>query len=316
MTRFRRPSAPGVAWLACAALAACATPQTDRLLEAPGALPTHVELLDVPFYAQRTDECGPASLAMALGWSGVDVTPDALVREVYAPERRGSLQADIVSAARRHGRLAYPVRDLEALMTELAAGHPVLVLQNLGLRWPSAWHYAVAVGYDLDRATLELHSGRQARRRVELRLFERTWARGDRWALVVLPPTLLPASADPASFVEAVLGLERVGRNAEAEAAYRTALERWPDSAVLWLGLGNRRYAGGDLEAAERAFRAATEGRPESAPAWNNLAHVLLERGRRDEARGAALRAIALGGPLAARFRETLEAIERATPTE
>ncbi len=316
MTRLRRPSAPGVAWLACLALASCATPQTDRLLEAPGALPSHVELLEVPFYAQRTDECGPASLAMVLGWSGVDVGPDALVREVFAPGRRGSLQADIVSAARRHGRLAYPVRDLEALMRELAADHPVLVLQNLGLRWVSAWHYAVAVGYDLERATIELHSGRQARRPVGLRLFERTWARGDRWALVVLPPTLLPASADPTSFVEAVLGLERAGRHAEAEAAYGAALERWPDAAVLWLGLGNRLYARGDLEGAEKAFRAATEARGESAPAWNNLAHVLLERGRRDEARSAALRAIALDGPLAARFRETLEAIERATPTE
>lgn len=313
--RVRRPRAltpwARTAWLASLALA-CATPQTDRLLDTPGALPAQTELMDVPFYEQRTDECGPASLAMVLLWSGVDVGPDALVREVYAPERRGSLQADIVASARRHGRLAYPVRDLEALVGELAAGHPVLVLQNLGLRWPSVWHYAVVVGYDLERATLWLHSGRQPRRELPLRVFERSWARGKRWGLVVLPPGFLPATAEPSVYVDAVLGLERVGRYAEAEAAYAAALGRWPDATGVGLGLGNSRYARGDLAGAEGAFRAATERWPESAPAWNNLAHVLLERGRPDEARAAAHRALALGGPLAPRYRETLEAIERA----
>jgi hypothetical protein len=114
--------------------AGCATPQTDRLLAAPGDRPDRVELDDVPFHPQERDQCGPASLAMVLEWGGVQVDPSTLRAQIFTPGRSGSLQSDIVAAARRHGRVAYPVSTLDELSTELSAGHPVLVLQNLGHR--------------------------------------------------------------------------------------------------------------------------------------------------------------------------------------
>ncbi len=85
-------------------LAGCATPQTDSVLQQRGALPPLVELTEVPFYPQTENECGPASLAMALDASGVTVTPDELTPIVFTPGRAGSLQADMLSASRRHGR--------------------------------------------------------------------------------------------------------------------------------------------------------------------------------------------------------------------
>lgn len=42
----------------------------------------------------------------------------------------------------------------------LAAGHPVVVLQNLRLGRAARWHHAVAVGYDLRRHEVVLRSGR------------------------------------------------------------------------------------------------------------------------------------------------------------
>jgi hypothetical protein len=43
------------------------------------------------------------------------------------------------------------------------------------------------------------------------------------------------------------------------------------------------------------------------------LALALLASGRLDEARAAAQRAVAIGGPRLERYRQTLAAIERAT---
>jgi Flp pilus assembly protein TadD len=63
-------------------------------------------------------------------------------------------------------------------------------------------------------------------------------------------------------------------------------------------------------EATYRWLR-ATEIDPQAADAWNNLAVTQLALGRVGEASASARRAVALGGPRAARYRETLESIER-----
>jgi hypothetical protein len=274
--------------------AGCATPQTDRLLAAPGDRPDWVELLDVPFHPQERDQCGPASLAMVLEWGGLAVAPETLRSQIFTPGRSGGLQSDIVAAARRHGRVAYPVSTLDELLTELSTGHPVLVLQNLGLSWYARWHYAVAIGYDLPGRSILLHTGRNARRRTGLELFERTWARGGHWAVVVMAPSRLPGSASETRYLLAVAGLEQAGRPREAELAYAAALERWPSSLGAWIGLGNSRYAQGDLAGAELAFREATLRHPSSAAAFHNLAEVLAELGRAEEAEAASRRERAL----------------------
>lgn len=291
------------------ALAGCATPQTDRLLETPTALPPRAEVSGVPFFPQEKYWCGPAALAMALGWSGLPVTQEEIAAQVYTPGREGTLQSDMVAGARRNGRLAVPVTRLADLTAELAAGHPVVVFQNLGLEWFPVWHYAVAIGYDLGAGDLLLHSGLEARRAMPLATFERTWARADHWALLVLPPQELPVSADEVAVLRAATGLEQAGRTQEAALAYATIAERWPDSLEAWVGLGNAAYAAGDVEQAETAFRTATERHPDAGAAWNNLAHVLGEQGRRAEAIVAAERAVSLGGPNATTYRATLREV-------
>ena len=268
--------------------------------------------IEAPFHPQEAYQCGPAALAMALGWSGVAVTPDELAREVFVPGRKGSFAVGLVAAARAHGRVPVPVGDLRGILAELAAGHPVLVFQELGLRLPglSAPHFAVAVGYDLGSQALELHSGATPRRLTTFANFERTWARAGAFAVVVLPPDVLPAQPDEARWLGAAAGLERAGRAADAETAYRTALARWPASAPAWLALGNALLAQARLADAIDALRRATRLDPVSAPAWNNLAHALAERGEADAALAAARRAVALGGPHEATALRTLREIE------
>ena len=79
------------------------------------------------------------------------------------------------------------------------------------------------------------------------------------------------------------------------------------------MGLGNSRYALGDLRAAEAAFRAATHAHPNAAVAFNNLAQVLADRARWREAEQAARKAVEIGGENADVFRQTLARVEART---
>jgi tetratricopeptide (TPR) repeat protein len=245
---------------------------------------------------------------MALAWSGLTVTQDDLVSQVYTPGKEGSLQADILAAARRNGRLAIQVGDLSDVLAEIAAGHPVLVFQNLALEWYPQWHFAVAIGYDLDTREIVLHSGRDARRRTSLSTFEATWERGGSWAVVVLPPERLPARGTERAVVRAAAGLERAARYKEAAVAYETILQRWPDSYIALMGLGNAHYATGNYREAEAAFRGAIARHPERPDPWNNLAHALVMQGLRAKAETAAHNAVRLAkrdpGPYIATLRE------------
>ena len=276
------------------------------------SLPERHELADVPFFAQEEYQCGPAAMAMALQRSGLRVTPAELTDKVYTPSLHGSLQPALVAAARRLGRVAYVISTGDALFREVAAGYPVIVLQNLGLSWFPVWHYAVVIGYDIPAEDVLLHSGTDERLRTDWRVFTATWARADDWGLLVLRPDELPATAEESAYVEAVVGVERAGSLQAAVTGYETALSRWPQDLTALMGLGNSSYAVGDMTRAESAFRRAAQAHPRSGAAWNNLADVLLRLGRKAEALEAAQAAVALGGPQAATFQKTLDEIRSA----
>lgn len=275
----------------CAAL--FTPPQTAALLAHPPAeLPPRVERSAVPFFPQERDHCGPAALAMALTDVGFAVDPDRLADAVFLPARGGSLQLEMMAGARRQGAVATRLPgELPALLAEVAAGHAVVVLQNLGLDLLPRWHYAVVVGYDLAEREILLRSGTTALERLPLRTFEYTWARGGRWALVVLPPDRLPATATEPLAVEAAIGFERAAPPDRAALAYRTLLQRWPGNLLAGIGLGNTLNASGDAAGAQAAFLAVAE-RHDSAVAWLNLARLRLAAGDRDGARAAAQRGL------------------------
>jgi tetratricopeptide (TPR) repeat protein len=69
-------------------------------------------------------------------------------------------------------------------------------------------------------------------------------------------------------------------------------------------------YALGNLPGAEDAFRKAAIHHPQAAEAYNNLAQVLLEQGRTQEALAAAQKAVAIGGPMSGVYESTLKEIK------
>ena len=146
-------------------------------------------------------------------------------------------------------------------------------------------------------------------------VFEYVWKDDGRWAMVAVPPDRLPVTATEPRYARAVAALEKGGQTKAAQVAYQALLGRWPDSLAGEMGLGNTAYTLKDLETAESAFKRATEDHPEAPAAFNNLAQVLVDRGKIDSALAAAERAVSLGGPLLATTQATLEEIRKQAET-
>lgn len=272
----------------CALLGACAG--TVRV----GVPVDAAELADTPFFPQAVNECGPAALATVLAAGDVPATPETLAPSLYLPGRKGTLQAGIVATARRHGRVPYPLAPtLDAVLNTVAAGTPVLVLQNLGLASAPRWHYAVVVGFDTRDDTLILRSGTERRLVTPAAAFDRSWKLAQRWALAVVAPDAPPAAADAPSWLRAASAFEELGQPELAARAYVAATRRWPENPLTWQVLANLRYAQRDLAGAEAALR-ESQARAPAAATLNNLAQVLLERGCPATARAAIERAATL----------------------
>jgi tetratricopeptide (TPR) repeat protein len=102
-----------------------------------------------------------------------------------------------------------------------------------------------------------------------------------------------PIAGDHPEFLRLV-GITRQlqGRNAEAVAALRLALDRAPGDALMLMNLGTALRASGDFDAAVVALRRATDLAPDLAAAWYNLGRALGPAGRTGEAHEAYARAL------------------------
>jgi len=311
--------AAAVALTAALGLGGCAAPQSAALRSPAGtplaaivaALPREARVAGVPFFPQSDYQCGPASLAMALGAIGRARTPESLTDAVYLPARRGALQAEMLALPRRDGLLAIAMPpELTALLRALADGHAVVVFQNLGLPVAPVWHYAVLVGYDLDAGRLILHSGTTESMPMSFETFERTWARGGHWAMVVTSPMRIPAAASQRDALRAAVALERTDRAAALD-AYRALRARAPQDRLTLFAQANALMADARPHAAVQVYRDLLRLHPDFADGWNNLAHALADLGQTDAARQAAQRAITIGGPGIDAYRQTAARLQQ-----
>jgi len=300
--------------LATCVLMLCSCATHGPLLEASSRV---VELDATPFFPQARNECGPAALATVLGASHVEATPQALEKRVYLPGRRGSLQIEMQAAPRAFGRLSYRIEpELAAIVHELDAGRPVLVLHNYGLPFWPRWHYAVVVGYDGANDRVVLRSGTKRRQLMSASNFMRAWDNGGRWALVILQPGELPVSPDKRRYLESAAAFEGVASPQDAWRGFDAAVRLWPDDAVALIGRGTASYRRGELREAATDYRAALALDASQVAARNNLAVVLLESGCVGQAREQILRidTARLDARMQAEITDTLRQIN-ARPT-
>lgn len=259
-------------------------PQSRQLLAEPPAISRQALLSAVPFYPQQDYFCGPTTLSEVAAYYGVEHSADSIASLTFTPGLQGSLQIEMAAASRQLGFVAYEQRgSLSQLLQLISEQIPVIVLQNNGLSWLPQWHYAVVIGYDLDRREIILHSGLSAEYRLPLATFERTWQRANYWLLAMLPPGRTSALLDPFLYTRACQDLLQTRQTAAGVTALISATEQWPDYWLPYFLLGNHFLA---LAPAEAATWFA-QGLPlaKQQPAYlNNYALVLSELGCKAQA--------------------------------
>ena len=294
-----------------AALIALAGCTTSKLLEEKQHA---VEIDGVPFFAQERYQCGPAALATVLVYGGVDTSPEILVPQVYIPERKGSFQAELMAATRSAERFPYElVGGLDAMLAEIDAGNPVLVMQNLGLSWLPKWHYAVVIGYDPVSDEILLRSGTEPRHKESTRRFLYSWQRADYWAMVILRPGQLPATAAADAYLNMLSASEGRVSAANLELSMAAAIGAFPGSADLQFAGGNEARLRNDPITAARRYRAALALNPKHAGALNNYADLFMAESCLASAKSritTALENVTPDSPLYATVQATSQEIE------
>jgi tetratricopeptide (TPR) repeat protein len=287
-------------------------PQTAALrTDWPEGVPRSVELTSVPFFPQEDYECGPAALATVLAYTGAPATPESLVKEVFLPARKGSLQVEMLAAPRQWNRVSYELAPKYSdLLREVAAGNPVIVLQELSMmNILPEWHYAAVVGYDYPSGSIFMRSGRTKRESMPFTFFERTWIKSRYWAMVVTPPDRIPVTANENGWVNAVIAMARVSSPAAAMQGYTAALKRWPQNVAAAIGLANLYDGQGNSAEAIKILRSAHRHHPDSSIVTNNLAQALSDAGQNAEALAVIDKVSDPSNPFASDIRSTRELI-------
>lgn len=273
-----------------------------------------VELSATPFFAQEEYQCGPASLAMLLGASGVDVLPKDVMPLTYLPDRKGSLQLELKAAVRRFGRIPFQIGpNLDGLVGELKAGRPVMILQKQGFAFWPAYHYAVVIGF-LPGDRLILRSGTRKRMEISARRFLLLWNRAGSWGMVALKPGEIPAAAAAQTYIEAVSAFEETGQADAAAASYASAVKRWPADQTVLFGAATNLLIRGDVAQAQKMYRQLLELYPDHLATANNYAEALLQTGQVELAEQTIRSAIHRSKPSDSTMKkillETLQKIE------
>ena len=268
-------------------------------------------LVNTPFFSQQAYQCGPASLASLLTYSGVDVTPDDLVPLVYVPKRQGSFQVELAATARTYGRVPYIIDpSIKALAAELIAGRPVLVLQNYGLNVLPFYHFAVVIGL-LPDDRIVLRSGTTKRHIMKTSQFLMSWLRPGAWAMVVLRPGELPDKVELNRYLQAVSDFEMINTPQEALPAYLAAFPLWPKNPMLLFALGNNYLKRGDLDEAISYYWQTLEVDKNHLGAINNLADALAKKGCFKEAKELIERGASLADQQSSIFIDVINSTSR-----
>ncbi|RCL28669.1 hypothetical protein C6A77_06170 [Pseudomonas sp. AFG_SD02_1510_Pfu_092] len=204
------------ACLVAASLAGCASAPPASL----NGLPQRVEISSVPFYRGNANHSGAMALAAVLSQQGAPITPGLLDKPLNLPEGADALGTAIPRVARDYGMVVYPLdKQLDALLTQVAAGNPVLLRYEDGTAWWGEPRYAVLIGYDRYKQRVLLRSGMHRRQLMAFDSFASAWAGQGSWAVLVQPPRQLPAQVDRQRWLQAADELAKAGQEIAAKQA-------------------------------------------------------------------------------------------------
>ncbi len=198
-------------------------------------------------------------------------------------------------------------------MKALTDGHPLLIMQNVGLGFAPVWHFAVVIGFHRADDVFILRTGAHRRQEMSSVKFERRWRLADYWAVVLLAPDDFPVWLEQRQYEEQLALMERQWQSRMSR-IYHRMLSRWPESSMAMLGLGNSAYSGGDLQTAAAYYERIISTNEAPVAALNNLAQVRFELGEQSSAIRLVCRALRLSKahPLAPVIANTADQFRRA----
>ncbi len=249
---------------------------------------------DVPMKKWDIKSCGAGSLSAVLQHHGDPTTMDEW--QASLPKTRGGVMSiDLVLAARQRGFDADLVTGDPALVeAEVRQGRPVILMLQV-VQYPGKsldfFHYIVIDGFDPGRNLFRTQFGDGRARWAKMKRIVGAWKK-TKYATILIRPR------DPnADALRTAVRLEEEGKYALAAHAYREILQNDPKSVLAWTNLGNAEMQLGRRPAAEEAFRKALELEPDAADTLNNLAWLLFEDKRIDEAEPLARKAVTTKAP-------------------
>lgn len=185
-------------------------------------LPDRVELNGVPFFRGVANHGSSMAMASLLTNQGVGITPGLLDKSLHLPQEGDKLQTSLQNAAREFGMVVYPLDpSLQALLTQVAAGNPVLLRYTEGSLFWAGPRYALLVGYDRYKKRVLLRSGEERRKVMGFDSFASAWKDAGSWAVLVQPPNRLPAQVDRQRWLTAAHELGQAGEEQAAAKAVR-----------------------------------------------------------------------------------------------
>lgn len=171
------------------ALALCGTAGAAPA-QAASPRPLALTLQGLPLVRQTYNACGPASVAMALGYYGVEVPLEGVSRATRATPTSYMRSEAIAPFVRRYGLDATRVRhaNINTVRWLLAAGYPVIVLQ--WLRQPGQIpHFRVVRAFDDGAGRFVLNDPLLGAVQVSYADFTTLWSLYGQELIVVHPPT-------------------------------------------------------------------------------------------------------------------------------
>ncbi|MHB8482763.1 MAG: C39 family peptidase [Nitrospiria bacterium] len=161
----------------------------DRKPEITNQFPDRAFLIPgVPFFPQKDQFCGPASLQSVFAYWGRSFSQEEISKEIFIPQIKGTLNFDLVNFARKNGFLTEtPSGTIEEIEHRIRRKHPVIAFLNLGNTLFPLGHYIVIIGYDRLKEEMIFHSGQNEYERMSYWSFVNQWKSTDYWMLVVLP---------------------------------------------------------------------------------------------------------------------------------
>ncbi|MDD1136193.1 peptidase C39 family protein [Pseudomonas sp. TNT2022 ID233] len=182
-------------------------------------LPERVELSGT-FYRGEAYQSGPQVLASLLSQQGIVITPGLLEKPLHLPGAEDKLQQNLQSLAREYGMVVYPLdSNLPALLTQVAAGYPVMVRFSEGSAFWAEPRYAILSGYDRLKQKVLLRAGMNRRESMSFSSFESALEKSGGWAVLIQKPTQIPAAVDQQRWLKAADALAQAGQEREAAQA-------------------------------------------------------------------------------------------------